>query len=236
MQLRRTLTSTTVGLGLITLTACVALVLSTTLLRRTVDDLDRAHAISRLASSLTHQSIRFEMETTPMGRSLSEAQGRVLLARAIELTRSPDERQMLENLVPQLESHWHSADNGDARLPPTLVSALIRVDELFAAKAEAQSHRAQTIDMTANVLGVAIAVLLAAGVLFFLWTLNQFVFGPNPAAGQKRRSVRGGGPDGPGPGHRRRRDPPHRRRPEHHGRRPGADARGSAALCRDRGP
>src|SRR5580692_11965350 len=106
MQLRRTLTSTTVGLGLITLTACVALVLSTTLLRRTVDDLDRAHAISRLASSLAHQSIRFEMETTPMGRSLSEAQGRVLLARAIDLTRSPDERQVLENLVPQLETHW----------------------------------------------------------------------------------------------------------------------------------
>jgi|HubBroStandDraft_2_1064218.scaffolds.fasta_scaffold40495_2 signal transduction histidine kinase len=178
MQLRRTLTSTTVGLGLITLTACVALVLSTTLLRRTVDDLDRAHAISRLASSLAHQSIRFEMETTPMGRSLSEAQGRVLLARAIDLTRSPDERQVLENLVPQLETHWQSADRGDARLPPTLVSALIRVDELFAAKAEAQSRRARTIDMTANVLGVAMAVLLAAGVLFFLWTLTEFVFGP----------------------------------------------------------
>jgi signal transduction histidine kinase len=178
MQLRRTLTSTTVGLGLITLTACVALVLSTTLLRRTVDDLDRAHAISRLASSLAHQSIRFELETTPMGRSLSEAQGRVLLARAIDLTRSPDERQVLENLGPQLENHWHSADKGDAHLPPTLVSALIRVDELFAAKAEAQSRRARTIDTTANVLGVGMAVLLAAGVVFFLWTLNQFVFGP----------------------------------------------------------
>ncbi len=178
MQLRRTLTVTTVGLGLITLTACVSLVLSTTLLRRTVDDVDRAHAVSRLASSIANQSIRFELETTPMGRSLSEAQGRVLLARAISLSRSPDERQVFEQLVPQLESHWRSAADGDVRLPAALVSALIRVDDLFAAKAEAQSRRAHTIDMTANVVGVGMAVLLAAGVLFFLWTLNQFVFGP----------------------------------------------------------
>src|SRR5450755_4752590 len=178
MQLRRTLTVTTVGLGVITLTACVALVLSTTLLRRTMDDLDRSHAISRLVSSLAHQSIHFDFEATPMGRSLSEAQGRVLLARAMDLTRSRDERQVLEQLVPRLESHWRSAADGDVRLPADLVSALIRVDDLFAAKADAQSRRAHTIDMTANVLGVAMAVLLAAGVLFFLWTLNQFVFGP----------------------------------------------------------
>ena len=77
MQLRRTLTWTAVGLGLITLTACVALVLSTTLLRRTVDDLDRAHQVSRLASNLAHQSIRYELETSPLGRDLSEAGSRV---------------------------------------------------------------------------------------------------------------------------------------------------------------
>ncbi|HEY6477558.1 MAG TPA: ATP-binding protein, partial [Polyangia bacterium] len=178
MQLRRTLTFATVGLGLITLTACGALVLSTTLLRRTVDDLDRAHQVARLATNLAHQSIRYEFETSPMGRSLSEAQGRVLLSRATALTRSPDERKVFEDLVPQLEQHWQAAVNGDARLPPALVSALIRVDDLFAVKAEAQSRRAHTIDMLANVLGVAIAVLLAAGVLFFLWTVNQFVFRP----------------------------------------------------------
>jgi two-component system, OmpR family, sensor histidine kinase MtrB len=178
MQLRRTLTVTTVGLALITLTACVALVLTTTLLRRTVDELDRAQQISRIVSSLAHQSIRYELETSPMGRSLSEAQGRVFLARAIGLTRSPDERQVLEDLAPQLERHWRSAVNGDVRLRPDLVSALVRVDELFAAKADAESRRARAIDMGANVLGVAIAVLLAAGVLFFLWTVNQFVFRP----------------------------------------------------------
>ncbi len=178
MQLRRTLTVTTVGLGLITLTACGALVLSTTLLRRTVDDLDRAHAVSRLASSLAHQSLRFELETSSMGRSLSEAQGRIFLARAMGLTRSPDEQQALSRLASQLESHWRSAANGDARLPPDLVSALIGVDDLFAAQADAQSRRAHTIEMTANVLGVGMAALLAAGVLFFLWTINQFVFGP----------------------------------------------------------
>ena len=178
MQLRRTLTFTAVGLGLLTLIACVGLVLSTTLMRRAVDDLDRAHAVSRLATGLAHQSIRFELETTSMGRSLSEARGRVLLSRAMDLTRSADERQVLKALVPQLESHWHSAANGDARLPPELVSALIRVDDLFAAKADAQSHRTHTIDMVSNVVGVAIAVLLAAGVLFFLWTINQFVFRP----------------------------------------------------------
>jgi len=178
MQLRRTLTLAAVGLGLITLIACGALVLSTTLLRRTVDDLDRANAVSRIASSLAHQSIRFELEGTSLGRSLSEAQGRVLLARGLALTRSPDERQVWENLVPKLESHWHSAVNGDVHLPPELVSALIGVDELFAVKAEAESRRAGTIDMTANVIGVAIAVLLAAGVLFLLWSINQFVFRP----------------------------------------------------------
>jgi hypothetical protein len=62
MQLRRTLTAATVGLGLITFTACVALISSTTLLRRTIDDLDRAHQVARLASSLAHQSIRYELE------------------------------------------------------------------------------------------------------------------------------------------------------------------------------
>ncbi|HEX3902739.1 MAG TPA: ATP-binding protein [Polyangia bacterium] len=178
MQLRRTLTLAAVGLGLITLTACVALVLSTTLLRRTADNLDRAHQVARLASSLAHQSIRFELETTSMGRSLSEAQGRVLLARAIGLTRSPDERQVFENLRPQLERHWRSAANGDVRLAPDLVSALVRVDDLFSAKADAESRRARTIDMMANVIGVGIALLLAAGVVFFLWTINQFVFRP----------------------------------------------------------
>jgi len=178
MQLRRTLTWTAVGLGLLTLTACVALVLSTTLMRRAVDDLDRAHAVSRIATSLAHQSIRFELETTAMGRSLSEAQGRVSLARAMDLSRSPDERQVLNDLIPQLESHWHSAANGDPHLPADLVSALIRMDDLFAAKADVQSHRTHTIDMVANVLGVAIAVLLAAGVLFVLWTVSQFVFRP----------------------------------------------------------
>ena len=178
MQLRRTLTFTAVGLGLLTLIACVGLVLSTTLMRRAVDDLDRAHAVSRLATGLAHQSIRFELETTSMGRSLSEAHGRILLSRAMELTRSPDEQQVLKALVPQLESHWHSAASGDARLPPELVSALIRVDDLFAAKADAQSRRTHTIDMVSNVVGVGIAVLLAAGVVFFLWTINQFVFRP----------------------------------------------------------
>ena len=178
MQLRRTLTWATVGLGLITLTACLALALSTTYLRRTVDDLDRAHQVSRLVSSLAHQSIRYELETSSMGRSLSEAQGRVLLARATRLTRSPDERQALESLVPQLETHWRSAASGDARLQPALVSALVRVDDLFASKAEVQGRRARTIDMAANMLGIAIAVLLASGVLFFLWTINQFVFRP----------------------------------------------------------
>jgi len=178
MRLRRTLTFAMVGLGLITLTACIALVASTTFLRRTVDDLDRAHQTARLASSLAHQSIRYELETSPMGRSLSEAQGRVLLARATSLTHSPDERQVFEDLALQLEKHWRSAGEGDPRLPPDLVSALIRIDDLFAAKADAQSRRAHTIDMLATVLGVAIAVLLAAGVVFFLWTINQFVFRP----------------------------------------------------------
>jgi signal transduction histidine kinase len=178
MQLRRTLTLTTVGLGLITLTACVALVLSTTLLRRAVDDLDRAHTVSRIASSLAHQSLRFELETTPMGRSLSEAQGRVLLARAMRLTRSPDERQVLESLERQLEGHWRAAAHGDVRLPSELVSALIRVDDVFAIKAETQSHRAHTIELWSTVLGVGMAAVLAIGVLFFLWSLHQFVFAP----------------------------------------------------------
>jgi len=178
MQLRRTLTSTAVGLVLITLTACAALVLSTRLLRRTMDDLDRANRVSRLTSNLAHQSIRYELETSSMGRSLSEAQGRILLARAIALTRSPDERQVLENLGVQLEQHWRSAANGELHLQADLVSALIRVDELFAAEAEAQSQRAHSIEMLASVLGVSIAVLLAAGVLFSLWIINQFVFRP----------------------------------------------------------
>jgi signal transduction histidine kinase len=63
-------------------------------------------------------------------------------------------------------------------LSSNLVSALVSVDDLFAAKADAQSRRAHTIDMTANVLGFGMAALLAAGVLFFLWTINQFVFAP----------------------------------------------------------
>ena len=87
MQLRRMLAWTAIGLVLITLTACAALVLTTTLLRRNVDDLDRAHRVSRLVASLAHQSIRYELETSSMGRSLSEAQGRIFLARAIALTR-----------------------------------------------------------------------------------------------------------------------------------------------------
>ena len=178
MQLRRTLTWAAVGLGLITLTACVALVLSTTLLRRTVDDLDRSQQLARIASSLAHQSIRYELETTSMGRSLSEAQGRVFVARAIALTRSPDERQVFENLALELERHWHAAAAGDARLPLDLVTALVRVDDLFATKADVQSRRARTIDVMSNVLGVAIAVLLAAGVLSFLWVINQFVLRP----------------------------------------------------------
>jgi signal transduction histidine kinase len=178
MQLRRTLTWTAVGLGLITLTACFALVLSTTLLRRNVDDLDRAHQVSRLVSRLAHQSIRYEIETSSMARSMAEAQGQVLLARAISLTRSPDERQVLEALIPQLERHWRWAANGNAPVQPELVSALVRADDLFAAQADGQSRRAHTIDMVANVVGVAIAVLLAAGVLFFLWTIKQLVFRP----------------------------------------------------------
>ena len=83
MQLRRTLTWTAVGLALITLAACLSLVLSTTSLRRNVDDLDRAYRVSRLVSSLAHQSIRHELETSSIGRSLSEAQSQVFLGRAI---------------------------------------------------------------------------------------------------------------------------------------------------------
>jgi signal transduction histidine kinase len=178
MQLRRTLIGTAVGLGLVTLAACVALVLTSTLLRRNVDDLDRAHQVSRLVSRLALHSISYELETSSMGRSLSEAQGRVRLTRAIMLTRTPEERQVLENLVPQLETLWRSATNPGVRLDPNLVNALIRADERFAAQADAQSRRAHTIDMFANMIAVAIAVLLAAGVLFFLWTINQFVFRP----------------------------------------------------------
>ena len=178
MQLRRTLTWTAVGLVLITFTACVALVLSTTSLRRNVDDLDRAYRVSRFVSSLAHQSIRHELETSSMGRTLSEAQSQVFLGRAIELTRSPDERQVLEDLRLQLEKHWRSATNDEMNLPLDLVSALIHADELFAAQADAQSRRARNIDMIANVVGVAIAVLLAAGLLFFSFTINQFVFRP----------------------------------------------------------
>jgi len=169
---------TAIGLCLITFTACAALVLFTTLLRGAVDDLDRSQQVARLASSLAHQSIRYELETSSMGRALSEAQGRVLLARATNLTRAPEERRVFESLVPQLEAHWRSAAHGEARLPPELVSALVRVDDLFASKADAQSRRARAIDMAANIIGVAIAVLLAAGVLFFLWTITQFVFRP----------------------------------------------------------
>jgi signal transduction histidine kinase len=178
MQLRRTLTVTTIGIGLVTLIACVALVLFTTLLRRTVDDLVRSQRLARLASALAHQSLRYEFETSPMGRSLSEAQARLLLARAADLVHTPDERQAFMSLVPMLERHWRSAGAGEVRLPPDLVSALVRVDELCAANADAKSRQAGIIDMLSNVLGVAIAVLLAASVTFFLLAVRQLLFRP----------------------------------------------------------
>jgi len=178
MQLRRTLTWTAVGLVLITFTACAALVLSTTFLRRTMEDLDRAHKVSQLVSKLAHESIAYQLETSSMGRSLSEAQARILLSRALDLTRSANERQALEALTPQLEKHWRAARDAEARLDPELVRALLRVDELFAEQSEAQSRRAHTVDMLANVAGVAIAVLLAVGVLFSLWIIKEYVFRP----------------------------------------------------------
>jgi signal transduction histidine kinase len=179
MQLRRTLNRAAVGLGLVTFIACAALVVSTSLLRRMVEDVDRSQQLSRLTSRLAHQSFRYEIEPSALGRSMAEAQGRVLLARATELARTREERRGFADLSPLLEQHWRTAEaNGDVRLPPALVSALVRVDEQFAASADAESSRARTIDMLSNVVAVAIAMLLASGVLAFLWMLQQRVFRP----------------------------------------------------------
>jgi len=69
MQLRRTLTEAAVGLGVVTLIACAALVVFTTMLRRNVDDVQRSQEMARLTSRLAHQAFRHEIETSPMGRS-----------------------------------------------------------------------------------------------------------------------------------------------------------------------
>ena len=179
MQLRRTLTEAAVGLGVVTLIACAALVVFTTMLRRNVDDVQRSQEMARLTSRLAHQAFRHEIETSPMGRAMAEAQGRVLLTRATDLARTPEEHRTFAALAPLLEHHWRSATADSAvRLPPDLIVALVRADDLFATNAEAQSGRARTVDMLSNVLGVAIAVLLAASVLFFLWIVQQLVYRP----------------------------------------------------------
>jgi signal transduction histidine kinase len=164
-------------LGSVALVACVALVLLTTLLRREVDEMDRSQEAARLASNLAHHTLQYEFERTPTGRALSQAEGRVLLARGATLVRTPEARAGFDRLTTLLERYWRSPGT-DGQLPQELITTLLQVEDRLAVRARAKSDEAKTLDMISNVLGVAIAVLLAAGVLAFLWWIHQFVFRP----------------------------------------------------------
>ena len=178
MQLRRTLTLAVTSLTLVTLIACVALVLLTTLLRRKVDEMDRSQQAARIASDLAHHTLKYEFEGTATGRALSEAYGRVLLARADALVRAPEGRKELASLKPLLEQYWRAPVVAGGQPPVALIAELVRTEDLLAQRARARSDEAKHLDMISNVLGVAIAALLAAGVAFSLWWIRRFIFLP----------------------------------------------------------
>src|SRR5262252_7778516 len=120
MQLRRTLIWSAVLLGVVTLAACVSLVLFTTLLRRNVDEIARTQRAAKVASDLVHQSLEYELVTSPTARALSKAYGRALLARGMEAASTREEREMFQALAPSLELHWRSAEAGGEGPPAEL--------------------------------------------------------------------------------------------------------------------
>lgn len=178
MRLRRTLIWTTVGLGLVTLTACLALVVLTTLMRRNADEIDRAEGASKLSSDLARSALANGSATTPLERQMTEARGRIMLERLGRLARDDAERTSYTALVPLLERWWSSPEDFARRPRGELALALMRLEELFALRAEADRQEAQRLDMLGNILGVAAAVVLAGGVLVFLWLLRWLVFKP----------------------------------------------------------
>ncbi len=172
-----------------------------------------------------------------MGRSLSEAQGRVLLSRAMRPDPLAGRAAGVEGSGPAAGESL--ALGGERRCaPPSRIWSARSFAWMTSSrtKADVQSHRTHTIDMVANVLGRRDR-RAAGGGGAVLPLGHQSVRVPSgEAAGGQRRPVRGGRHDGAGRGQRRRGDPSHRDRAEHHGRRPGSDPRGPAALRRDRRP
>jgi signal transduction histidine kinase len=179
MRLRRALTWSAVGLGLVTLLACTALVVFTTLLRQKVDQIDRTQQAAKVTSDLVHHVLRYQLETNPTGRALSEAYGRLLLSRVTAASASPAERARVAELTPALERFWATPPSAaDGRPPAALLAGLVEAEQSRDAIARQRRDEAKTLDMVANVLGVAIAALLVAGVAFVLWWVRQFVFRP----------------------------------------------------------
>jgi signal transduction histidine kinase len=178
MRLRRALIWTTAGLGVVTLAACVALVVLTTLMRRNSDEIARAEGAAKLGSDLSRNALANVTAVSPLERELTEARGRIMLERLGRLVRDDNERASYDALVPQLESWWRSPEDFSRRPRGQLALALLRLEELFSQRAAMEREHAQKLDMLGNVLGVAAAVLLAAGVLFFLWLLRWLVFRP----------------------------------------------------------
>jgi signal transduction histidine kinase len=178
VELRRVLRWSTFGLGLVTASACIALVLFTTLLRRNVDDMERAHLAAKLAADLTHHSFKYQFESSSTGRVLAEAYGRVLYARAGSLARTAEEQEAVAALRPLLERHWHSGAAGHGELSVDLATALLRLEDLFTFHARSTTAEAASLDMASNVLGGLIAVLLAAGLTSFLWWIHYYVLRP----------------------------------------------------------
>jgi signal transduction histidine kinase len=178
MRLRRALTWTTVGLGALTLAACAALVVLTTLMRQNVEEINRSQGAANVASDLSRNALANAGAASPLERALTEARGRILLDRLGGMVRDDAERTAYRALAPLLDGWWRSPADLASRPRGELGLALLRIEELFALRAEAELDRAQKLDIFANVVGVAGAILLAAGVASFLWMLRWLVWRP----------------------------------------------------------
>jgi signal transduction histidine kinase len=178
MTLRRVTIVTGVALTIVTLVACVSLLVLTTMMRTAMDELIATQRREQLISELVNHAMAHVVETTAIGRSISEARARDMLTRARELMDTPADQRALDQLTPYLEQILQSSDAPAGPVSHNLLLALAQAKERFSRSLDTAARKAERLDAIANTIAIASACLLLLGVVFAVWWTRYFVFRP----------------------------------------------------------
>lgn len=176
----RTVVGTIVGVvGALALATAVALVLLTTELRRTTEDVRVGIERVRLADDAAIDLLLHDRVEDPPARRNLERELRDKLERARGLARGPGDREALETAVGRVDAYLGAGEDGARR--ERLDAAFTALERLVAANVR-ESHdadaRARRLDRFGNGIGVGTAVLLLAAAGWLLWWLRARAFEP----------------------------------------------------------